>query len=216
MTTPKRAWLCSLYMGSNWLGFENLRIVSMGTKRWVLSCLWDPPATLPGCSLSTTVLGKWCRGTKEQGAPRAGEWRACSWGWLNQVSPRGLQEQRLRRKLMILSRTVSLPQDWHLHQGRIRLPLPAWGPPLQTAGCRATLTSTQLDKLLHCFKGPTCVLVAQSCVRLFATMDCSPPGFSVHRIRQARILEWVAISFSRDLPGPEIGPRSPTLQADSL
>ena len=28
-------------------------------------------------------------------------------------------------------------------------------------------------------------------------MDCSPPGFSVHGISQARILEWVAISFSR-------------------
>ena len=28
-------------------------------------------------------------------------------------------------------------------------------------------------------------------------MDCSPPGFSVHEIFQARILEWVAISFSR-------------------
>ena len=28
-------------------------------------------------------------------------------------------------------------------------------------------------------------------------MDCSPPGSSVHGILQARILEWVAISFSR-------------------
>ena len=27
-------------------------------------------------------------------------------------------------------------------------------------------------------------------------MDCSPPGFSVHEILQARILEWVAISYS--------------------
>ena len=31
-------------------------------------------------------------------------------------------------------------------------------------------------------------------------MDCSPPGFSVNRILQARILEWVAISFSNLLP----------------
>ena len=37
-----------------------------------------------------------------------------------------------------------------------------------------------------------------SCVRLFVTpVDCSPPGSSVHGILQARILEWVAISFSR-------------------
>ena len=47
-------------------------------------------------------------------------------------------------------------------------------------------------------------------------MDCSPPDSSVHGIFQARILEWVAISFSRDLPDPGIKLRSPTLQADSL
>ena len=43
----------------------------------------------------------------------------------------------------------------------------------------------------------------------------SPPGSSVHGILQARILEWVAISPG-DLPYPEIEPRSPALQADSL
>ena len=47
-------------------------------------------------------------------------------------------------------------------------------------------------------------------------MDCSPPGSSVHGILQARILEWVAIPVSRDLPDPGIEPGSPTLQADSL
>ena len=31
-------------------------------------------------------------------------------------------------------------------------------------------------------------------------MDCSPPGSPVHEISQARVLEWVTISFSRDLP----------------
>ena len=39
--------------------------------------------------------------------------------------------------------------------------------------------------------------VAQSCPTLCDHMDCSLPGSSVHRILQARILEWVAISFSR-------------------
>ena len=47
-------------------------------------------------------------------------------------------------------------------------------------------------------------------------LDCGPPGSSVHGILQARILEGVAISFSRDLPNPGTEPRSPTLQADSL
>ena len=41
------------------------------------------------------------------------------------------------------------------------------------------------------------MLVLQSCPTLWDLMDCSPPGSSVHRILQARILEWVAISFSR-------------------
>ena len=39
--------------------------------------------------------------------------------------------------------------------------------------------------------------VTQSCPTLCNPMDCSLPGSSVHGILQARILEWVAISFSR-------------------
>ena len=41
------------------------------------------------------------------------------------------------------------------------------------------------------------VLVTQSCLTLCDLTDCSPPGSSVLGIFQARILEWVAISFSR-------------------
>ena len=40
-----------------------------------------------------------------------------------------------------------------------------------------------------------CVCVTQSCLSLCDSMDCSPPGFSVHGILQARILEWVAFFF---------------------
>ena len=38
---------------------------------------------------------------------------------------------------------------------------------------------------------------AQSCRTLCGPMDCGPPGSSTHGIFQARVLEWVAISFSR-------------------
>ena len=38
--------------------------------------------------------------------------------------------------------------------------------------------------------------VAQSCLTLCDPIECRPPGSSVHEILQARILEWVAISFS--------------------
>ena len=44
-----------------------------------------------------------------------------------------------------------------------------------------------------------CVLVTQSCPTLCDPMDCSLPGSSVHRIFQARLLEWVAISSSRGI-----------------
>ena len=44
--------------------------------------------------------------------------------------------------------------------------------------------------------------VAQSCLTLCDPMDCSPPASSVHGIFQARILEWVAISFSRGSSRP--------------
>ena len=50
----------------------------------------------------------------------------------------------------------------------------------------------------------TCQLLR--CVWLFVTpMDCRPSGFSVHGILQARILEWVAISFSRRSSRPRDG-----------
>ena len=47
-----------------------------------------------------------------------------------------------------------------------------------------------------------CVLVVQLCLTLCDPMDCSPPGFSVHRILQAGILEWIVNSFSRESSWP--------------
>ena len=46
-----------------------------------------------------------------------------------------------------------------------------------------------------------CCVLAQSCLILCDPMACSPPGSSVHEIFQARILEWVAISFFRGSSG---------------
>ena len=50
-----------------------------------------------------------------------------------------------------------------------------------------------------------CVLVTQSCPTLCDPTNCSPPGFSVHGILQTRILEWVAIPFSRGTSWPRDG-----------
>jgi len=46
------------------------------------------------------------------------------------------------------------------------------------------------------------LLVTQSCPTLSDPMVCSPPGSSVHGIFQARVLEWIAISFSRGSSRP--------------
>ena len=53
--------------------------------------------------------------------------------------------------------------------------------------------------------------VTQSCLTV-----CNPMAYTVHRILQARIQEWAAFPFSRELPNPGIKLRSPALQVDSL
>ena len=51
--------------------------------------------------------------------------------------------------------------------------------------------------LLQCMKVKSESEVAQSCLTLRDPMDYSLPGSSVHGIFQARVLEWVAIAFSK-------------------
>ena len=53
--------------------------------------------------------------------------------------------------------------------------------------------------------------VAQSCLTLG-----DPMGYTVDGMLQARILEWVAFPFTKDLPNAGTEPRCPALQADSL
>ena len=48
----------------------------------------------------------------------------------------------------------------------------------------------------------------QSCPTLCESMDCSPPGSSVHGTSQARMLEWVACPPPGDLPNPGFEPLS--------
>ena len=60
--------------------------------------------------------------------------------------------------------------------------------------------------------------VTQPCLTRCNPTDCNPLGSSVHEIFLARILKWVAISFSRESSRPRNGTVSPTppaLQADS-
>ena len=100
--------------------------------------------------------------------------------------------------------TLCDPMDWPTR-------LCPWDSPGKNtgAGCRALLQGNllypgtesespalQVDSLLLSHQESE---VVQSCPTLCDPMDCSPPGSSVHGILQARILEWVAISFSRGI-----------------
>ena len=73
-----------------------------------------------------------------------------------------------------------------------RLPCPGDSPGKNTeVGCHF---------LLQCMKVKSESEVIQSCLTLSDPMDWRPPGFSVHGIFQARVLEWGAIAFSVKLP----------------
>ena len=69
-----------------------------------------------------------------------------------------------------------------------RLPRP-WDSPGKNTGVGCHF-------LLQCMKVKSEREVAQLCLTLSDTMDCSLPGSSIHGIFQARGLEWVAIAFS--------------------
>ena len=74
----------------------------------------------------------------------------------------------------------------------IRLPRPWDSPGKNTGvGCHC---------LLQCMKVTSEREVAQSCLTLHDPTDYSLPGFCVHGIFQARVLEWGAIAFSSSIP----------------
>ena len=78
---------------------------------------------------------------------------------------------------------------------RIPMDRGAWGATVQ--GC------TELHTTKHSTgRREDKALVTQLCLTLCDPMDCSSPGFSVHRILQIRILEWVPILFSRGSSQP--------------
>ena len=92
----------------------------------------------------------------------------------------------------------------------------------QSAGAQHRVTERSIHLLREwllnthsCQNSLNCVLVTQLCPTLCVPMDCSPPGFSVHGILQAKILEWVVIPFSRGSPQPRDRTLVPTLQAGS-
>ena len=65
-------------------------------------------------------------------------------------------------------------------------------------GIAQSLMPSPVTDTKVCFVG-----IAQS-LNSRDSMDCSPPGSSVHAVSQARKLEWIAISFSRGSSQPRV------------
>ena len=84
---------------------------------------------------------------------------------------------------------LEFPRETGLILRCTRLPRP-WDSPGKNTGVGCHF-------LPQCIKVKSESEVAQSCLTLRDPMDCSPPGSSIHGIFQARVLESVAISFSR-------------------
>ena len=100
------------------------------------------------------------------------------------------------------------PQSMHLY---------GWRTQWCTWAFRETVTSHLTHTNLFC----ATAVCSKSCPIFCEPMDCSLPVSSVHGIFQARILEWVSISFSRGSIFPTQGSNPPLLvllhwQADSL
>ena len=91
-----------------------------------------------------------------------------------------------------------------------------WDSALTAHGCFSTVpwnsTAWDVDKIVgfDLFKNSVCVCVCvclrtQSCPTLCEPKNCSPPGSSVCEISQARILEWVDVSYRRGSSRPRDG-----------
>ena len=102
-----------------------------------------------------------------------------------------------RQRLQITSGLKLYFKSFNLHYFRCLKKKKRIKPPL--------MSITQLKEQSVCVCVCVCVRACtQSCPTLCNSMDCSPPGSSVHGILQARILEWVAISFSRGSSPPRV------------
>ena len=122
--------------------------------------------------------------------------------------PKFLYRPLFRKALKSLTE-ISVPLDWQepsaetyawLHASRqkslVHWPPPTFSEQVLRAICEAGSQATVLSVCVHACS------VAKSGPTLCDPKDCSPPGSSAHGILQARILEWVAISFSRGSSRP--------------
>ena len=110
----------------------------------------------------------------------------------------------IQHLLLLLSKKNLQPYSpsYCLNSSSSSLPcLPTFPKALRT--CWSPYTTESVEESCHKkYPVKSEMKVAQSCPTHHNPMDCSPPGFSVHGIFQARIPEWVAFSYSRGSSWP--------------
>ena len=107
--------------------------------------------------------------------------------WIQPLLP---APSRQNPRLLPVSRAPYMP-FWPFRSPHFSYPEPS------TLPCPQHLACSKPSAKMCVFMSSCACLVIQLCPTLFYPMDCSPPGCSTHWIFQARVLEWVAISFSR-------------------
>ena len=187
--------------------------LSLSPQRLPSALLFSSLLCLPKTTLSFSSF-PWCFKFKpsEHLADRTKTWNTCrnsNWQplWAGENSwVTWSQRGRVRRKWEPLLLQLTLKMNWNVHQimdrnhsNRERKIIPNNLTSIPVVGC-----------LYSCFLLIAFILkgrseVAQSCLTLWDPMDCNQQGSSVYGIFQARVLEWVAISFSRGSSWPRNG-----------
>ena len=182
-------------------GSKILQATHGGTQKQKDGCsiAWHPQPPSPIDSLSSDFLGT-CKNS-------------------HHVAPRPLAEEMLGHHNLITSWT-SFAQLWKYYisnyefcMAHLQKKLFCWcaeeSQPHEGRSKEASQAKFQIwrvlgwDSVLPLASFRVCVCVcAQSCLTLCNTMDCGPPGSSVHGTLQAITLEWVAISYSRGSSQP--------------
>ena len=91
------------------------------------------------------------------------------------------------------------PESWEMKSHRLTWKRAPWWPTC----CAQALSSSGRARIMWGYW--CCALSLQPCATLCNPADCRPPGSSVHRVCQARILEWVAVPSSRWSSWPKDG-----------
>ena len=125
--------------------------------------------------------------------------------WVAMPSSKGSSQPRGRTQVSCVAGgffTIWATREAHEYWSGWPIPSPG---DLPDPGIEPGSPALQVDSLPAATRKSLSILSAkllQSSPTLYDPMDCSPPGSSVHGISQAKILEWVAIFFSRRTSWP--------------